>query len=352
MKLFQKLLSIFFVFFLFGNTSIGELPVPTSISLLKKESAKGIRPADIFTDPYLLLEQWGEKPVPLSAYTKEDIETQKEFNGKETGIVVYAPPKREKEWISSDYEEITPYTWKWIKLELHKKDGSLSKIALRRPNWWIKQHRADKIGNEIPLFLPEMGIDGLAKVTLVKPSQVDTRLWDTARDGDYIVMPLTGTFQHESDDVWNFYFRGLDEPIGATASHPFWSLDRQEWVAAGDLQVGEKVKAKDHKTKLLRKQKVPGRQKVYNLEVYREHNFLVSKKGLLVHNNCSFQTSSLSDVKKWLPTEPNMQGIDRVRGLEKALRSGDLSVFAEEIKTTVINGKTYILDGHHRVQEL
>jgi hypothetical protein len=255
-------------------------------NLLKANGLMSFRPIDIFTEPNTLLDVWVDEAIPLEMYSEKELDIQKHINGKETGIITYAPLDKEKEWLNIDHEAITPYTWKWVKLELTKENGTISRITIRRPNWWIKQSNADKIGNQVSLFLPEMGISGTATVKKISPSQLDTRLWDEERKGDYISQPLTGKFEHESDDVWNYYFQGLDEPIGATSVHPFWSEDRQNWVAVGDLKIGEKVKAKKISTKLVKKQKVEGRQKVYNLEVYREHNFLVTKEGLLVHNDC------------------------------------------------------------------
>ena len=41
------------------------------------------------------------------------------------------------------------------------------------------------------------------------------------------------------------HITGLDEPIGTTASHPFWSEDRSDWTAAGDLKVGETLRTLD-----------------------------------------------------------------------------------------------------------
>ena len=39
-------------------------------------------------------------------------------------------------------------------------------------------------------------------------------------------------------------------------------------------------------TTLITKEKVLGTHNVYNLEVYREHNYSVSESGILVHNTC------------------------------------------------------------------
>ncbi len=53
---------------------------------------------------------------------------------------------------------------------------------------------------------------------------------------------VTGTFQTEKATLVSVYVDSLTEPIGATASHPFFSVDRNAWVGAGDLQGGERVR--------------------------------------------------------------------------------------------------------------
>jgi hypothetical protein len=39
------------------------------------------------------------------------------------------------------------------------------------------------------------------------------------------------------------YVEGLDEPIGTTPNHPFWSEDRQTFVRADELKEGEHLRA-------------------------------------------------------------------------------------------------------------
>lgn len=70
-----------------------------------------------------------------------------------------------------------------------------------------------------------------------------------------------------------------------TGTHPFWSADRQAWIKAADLQIGEQVKTQHGITTLTDRIEVVGEQTVYNLEVYQVHNYLVSDVGVLVHNS-------------------------------------------------------------------
>ena len=54
--------------------------------------------------------------------------------------------------------------------------------------------------------------------------------------------------------------------------------------------------------------------------------------------------------KKFISTEPNAQSSDKVKKFEKAINDDDLSIYSEPLNTTTVNGKTYILDGHHRFE--
>jgi hypothetical protein len=53
---------------------------------------------------------------------------------------------------------------------------------------------------------------------------------------------VTGTFAHGSGQILDVAVEGLAEPIGTTASHPFWSEDRRAFVPAGELAVGETLR--------------------------------------------------------------------------------------------------------------
>ena len=153
--------------------------------------------------------------------------------------------------------------------------------------------------------MPEMGLRGYAEVKNIRVNQLDTRFWNENREGDYVSRPITGKFEHESNDVYYLHFGDNPHPLGVTGSHPIWSIDRNDWVGASELKIGEKVKTHDGLTVLHSRIKSAERQKVYNLEVYKDHNFLVSKDKILVHNTClpikSLQGKSLNWITKQKP---------------------------------------------------
>ncbi|MFN6103138.1 MAG: polymorphic toxin-type HINT domain-containing protein, partial [Planctomycetaceae bacterium] len=70
------------------------------------------------------------------------------------------------------------------------------------------------------------------------------------------------------------------------ANHPFWSADRQDFVPAGALTIGEHLRTESgtlrQVTRITPRRGPP--VAVFNLEVDAEHVYFVSTAGVLVHN--------------------------------------------------------------------
>jgi hypothetical protein len=130
---------------------------------------------------------------------------------------------------------------------------------------------------EVWLELPEMGVVGWAKLL-----EIDDEVRIQPGAGNVV----SGTFAHISDEVIDLQIEDQDKPIGCTASHPFWSVDREDFIDAGQLYEGERVLLYNGETKrVVQKLPRPGPQNVYNLEVYSEHVYHVTQDGVLVHNS-------------------------------------------------------------------
>ena len=150
------------------------------------------------------------------------------------------------------------------------------KIELLRPRAWLAANAAT-LGATIHLDLEEMGASGPARVVHIGPAPPLE-----AGPGQIV----TGTFAHSAANVINLYVEGLDEPIGTTASHPFWCEDRQAFVPAGDLKRGERLRTQDGQLLALTASRPRAAAAVFNLEVNTEHVYYVGIHGLLVHNSC------------------------------------------------------------------
>lgn len=281
----STLLYIFLV--CFSPYTVHAQTTSSSGPMLREKGVLSVKTSTLFSNANNLTEIWAYTPVPVSFYSEREVSVQKTINEKGSdAILVYSPKYEKRDWTSIDSEEITPYTWKWIELELLQEDGSVSEINLRRPHWWIKSIGADSIGKRVFIEMPEMGISGLSIVKNIYANQLDTRFWDEKRMGDYVYRPITGKFVHTSSNVYDLYFENNNYPLGVTGNHPIWSVDRVNWIPASQLLVGEKVRTRLGYTKLTRLEKRSGSHLVYNLEIYKDHNFLVSLNAINVHNDC------------------------------------------------------------------
>ncbi len=128
------------------------------------------------------------------------------------------------------------------------------------------------------------------------------------------------------------------------------NIDRNDYVSAGELKIGEQVKTRNGLTTLKDKKKLTGTHPVYNLEIYRDHNYMVSMDSILVHNDSPSRTKF---------TEIN--GDDMLRGIgngsesaNKILRGGNGQAIAGHGEygfktgalTTVPEGTTVIAIKH------
>ncbi len=98
---------------------------------------------------------------------------------------------------------------------------------------------------------------------------------------------VTGTFRRASAQVVDVQVAGLDEPIGATGNHPFWSADRQQFVRADALRPGERVRTARGVAEIVAVESRAEPAPVYNLEVQGTHVYQVAASGVLVHNGAA-----------------------------------------------------------------
>jgi hypothetical protein len=150
-----------------------------------------------------------------------------------------------------------------------------ARVALLRPLSWISAE-GWRAGGWTWLDLPDMGEHGPARVERIGPCP------ELAAGPGRLI---TGTYWHKRGWVGDLLVEGMTKPLGVTPSHPFWSVDRNDWVPAGELKIGERLLAADGSTPCvdsftLRAEPEP----VYNIEVEGDHCYRVGQQGLLVHN--------------------------------------------------------------------
>jgi hypothetical protein len=168
-----------------------------------------------------------------------------------------------------------PATLRRIHLFLERGEDDWTKAILLRSVDWLEQCGA-RVGGQIWLELPEMGVRGWAEVREIGPCP-------ELEDGPGCL--VTGWFMHSRGWVLALRLRGGDEVLAATRTHPFWSVDRAAWVPLGELRLGERLLGEDGTTPQV-ESLTPraGPEPVYNIEVEGDHCYRVGQHGILVHN--------------------------------------------------------------------
>jgi hypothetical protein len=166
--------------------------------------------------------------------------------------------------------------WK-LKLVLDCGEDGRVNITLLRPESWRRLNNS-VLGGLVYLDLPELGVQGMAKVLELEPL-----LPGEVEEGEGGI--VTGTFEHLCGIPGELRISNESNAIGVTPDHLIWSVDRQDWVSVKDLRPGETLDTLGGPA--IFKSYTPGStaQPVYNLEVWPDHVYRVGEHGLLVHNN-------------------------------------------------------------------
>lgn len=197
-----------------------------------------------------------------------------------------------------DNEPITPYTWKVIQIKLVEPDSSILITTLKRPNWWIKHNKADKVGNRFNIFISDMNVAGEAEVLKIQGQQIDTRIETHKAEVNYKFRPVTGKFERTSSDVWTYYFENGDT-IGCTSNHPYYSQDRLEYVPIGEINIGENIKLAGEKLEALAAKAVQQKKEIkgFGVKVQRAKGNPAGEIDILTDHELIEVKKSLSDVK-------------------------------------------------------
>ncbi|QDT22534.1 hypothetical protein HG66A1_43420 [Gimesia chilikensis] len=179
-----------------------------------------------------------------------------------------------REEVPENLQNPDPTFWREVHLQVADESQEEVTIQLLRPLGWIYAQNIWE-GNRIPLELTELHVNGEAVVTYVGPCP-------PIRPGPGNV--VTGKYIHKSaDNLIDLTIEGDSQPTGVTTNHPYWSVDRQCFLKAGDLNPGEHVDTRYGPRQVV--SLTPrSNQPVYNLEVHGEHVYRVGKLGTLVHN--------------------------------------------------------------------
>ncbi len=172
---------------------------------------------------------------------------------------------------------VDPATWKLLTCIAPKLDGTKARVQLLRPELWLSLHQA-AVGETIYISVPECGIDGNAQVLEIANCPP---IAANPGPGFQIV---TGTFQHEAAQTLDISVEEELKPIGTTPNHPIWSVDREAFVRADSLSVGERLQILNGIVRITNSTARGPPEPVYNLEVQVKHTYFVADSGVLVHN--------------------------------------------------------------------
>jgi hypothetical protein len=94
---------------------------------------------------------------------------------------------------------------------------------------------------------------------------------------------LSTTVRH-AVPVLTLRLAGADEVLELTPGHRLFSEDRGDWVPAGELQPGERLRTRTGSVAVAALDPKPGLHTVFNLEVETDHCYLVGQAQVLSHN--------------------------------------------------------------------
>ena len=159
-------------------------------------------------------------------------------------------------------------------LALVKADGTPVTAEFLRPREWVDRLGL-RAGAPLPIAVSELEVEGDALVTSITPcpriatgaGRVVTGRFMTQAAGNLVRVLLADGTEFRATDV-----------------HPVWSVDREEWVPAGELLFGELLDTLAGPVAVERVERLESSLDVYNIEVHGEHVFRVTADGVLVHN--------------------------------------------------------------------
>ena len=189
--------------------------------------------------------------------------------------------------------EPDPETSRKLVIRMKKESGRNLFMKLLRSVSWIEAVGAEE-GVSFFLNLPEMGAVGDAYVEALLPCP-------PIPEGKGNV--VTGVFAHEADpdtQILSVTFANGAYLKGVTDNHPFYSVNRNEFVDIGEMDEGETVKVTDGITQIAKietRYARPG-EMLYNLETHNEHVFQVTTAGILVHNRCELDFVRLKRARQ------------------------------------------------------
>ena len=238
-----------------------------------------------------------------------------------------------------DFSKFSPESLQVLRVRMEKPGGgTLWLEMLSSP--LTPQFQNAKPGDQLPLAYEELGILGVGLVLDAKPC----RRIASRPTGRHCL--VTTTFKHDSQAIIEITVDRTPIPLRGTANHPFWSVDRKEYVQAGQLRIGESLLTADGVTASVVTTSVTNEAEVvYNIEVQGEHAYYVGPSGILVHNAKNYRSDSLFRALR--PDE--WQSLMEWQRLQPKGISKDIEAHVQQLPTRYISASE-TLEGARRFQ--
>jgi hypothetical protein len=177
-------------------------------------------------------------------------------------------------------------TWVLLALTVRRNDGATVDMELLRPRAWVESQGL-RVGRAFALSIPELEVLGSGNVHSISDCPELAEGDGSFVTGRFVTRRVEQTVTLQLED---------GSSVEGTPIHPVWSLDRQDWVPMGKLQVGELLQSKHGPVSVASQKAHHCPCEVYNIEVHGEHVYQVSDLGLLVHNACNPLRTNMQNV--------------------------------------------------------
>ncbi len=189
-------------------------------------------------------------------------------------------------------------TWLLAKFSLLKEAGNWIDVEMIRPAEYWESQRATP-GSHIFMEFPELEASGMAVVRSIEPCPPIPEGAGNVVTARIVTRQVSELVEIEFGE----------ETLTGTPQHPIWSIERQDWVELGDLEIGEHLWTEAGPIEVLSIRLVSTAESVYNLEVHGHHIYQVGELGVLVHNQYPTYKKYEVYIAKWADDTLEYAGI-------------------------------------------
>ncbi|HRI02061.1 MAG TPA: Hint domain-containing protein [Saprospiraceae bacterium] len=227
----------------------------------------------------IYLPRWYDQMVADVGSDWSDTKSLQNAGTETNWISASTKAKKNGKYLDYDLIHITPETWQIGTFKIIEANGDIVEVEANRPKTWYSENNVNAIGDKAYFSMPEIGINGEATLLSIRPTVINTTEFALNKSGQ-VDRPVITTFKRNAPIVYDYHFSD-GAVIGATPEHPFFSVDRNNYIAVGELQLGEQVMTAGEKVVkfIAGKQRDKG-EPVYNFEVWREHNYYVGDRAI------------------------------------------------------------------------